>query len=271
MAEAKLIVNITRGGTVCEHAVLARRPLSRLKGLMGRRTLPAGEGLLLRAAPSIHTAFMRFPIDALFLDGDLCVVSIAERLRPWRIASQRRARAVLELTAGESARRGVEVGDKLAVLDPQPPLPARTGGRATPWGDLTSTPYRPNGELAPLQPMRVLVIAHDRRFRTVASLLLERRGCKVTASSNASRVGELVARERTDVVVIDAGPLLTAARTVAAAQALRPPVGVVVVADEADAGLGDVPVLAKWGPFENFFEAIEQADLDRRSWSRIGG
>jgi CheY-like chemotaxis protein len=237
---------------------------------MGRRSLPAGEGLLLRAAPAIHTAFMRFPIDALFLDGDLHVVSVHERLLPWRIASQHRARAVLELAAGECARRCIEVGDQLAVLDPQPVLPSRPGGGDAAQGEMTSTPDRRNGDVAQREPMRVLVIAHDRRFRSVASLLLAQRGCKVTTSSNASRVADLVARDGADVIVIDAGPLLTTARTVAAAQALRPPVGVVVVADEPESGLGDLPVLAKWGPFENIFGAIELADLDRRSWSRIG-
>src|SRR5437879_4737488 len=91
-----------------------------MRGLIGLRGLPAGEGMLLRPAPSIHTAFMRFPIDALFLDRDLRVLSIVERLRPWRVASKHRARAVLELAAGECARRGVEVGDRLGIRDREP-------------------------------------------------------------------------------------------------------------------------------------------------------
>jgi uncharacterized membrane protein (UPF0127 family) len=116
-AESKLIVNVTRGRAVCEHAVLADGALRRMRGLMGRRALPRGEGLLLRPAPAIHTGFMRFPIDAVFLDDDLNVLEIVECLRPWRVASRRGAREVLELPAGECARRGVNVGDRIGVLD----------------------------------------------------------------------------------------------------------------------------------------------------------
>jgi uncharacterized membrane protein (UPF0127 family) len=101
------------GRVVCERCVLADRPLSRLRGLMGRRSLPSGHGLLLRPSPSIHTCFMRFPIDAVFLDRDLRVVSVRGRLRTWRFAGQRGARAVLELPAGEAAKRGLVPGARL--------------------------------------------------------------------------------------------------------------------------------------------------------------
>src|SRR5205823_4011426 len=100
--EAKLIVNLTRGGVVCERGVIADRALRRMRGLLGRRTLPEGEGILLRPAPSIHTAFMRFPIDVIFVDKDLEVLKVVMGLRPWRVASASGARAVLELAAGES-------------------------------------------------------------------------------------------------------------------------------------------------------------------------
>jgi uncharacterized protein len=116
MVKTRLILNLTRDERVCV-GELADRPLSRMRGLMGRRGLPAGEGLLLTPAPSIHTAFMRFPIDALFLDRDLRVLDIRASMPPWRVASKRHARAVLELPAGECARRGVEVGDRLELRD----------------------------------------------------------------------------------------------------------------------------------------------------------
>jgi uncharacterized membrane protein (UPF0127 family) len=112
---AKPIVNVTRGSVVCEHAVIADQPLRRMRGLLGRRALPAGEGLLLTPAPSIHTAFMRFPIDVVFLDDNLEVVKMVEQLRPWRLASARRARLTLELATGEATRRGIVVGDRLEV------------------------------------------------------------------------------------------------------------------------------------------------------------
>jgi uncharacterized membrane protein (UPF0127 family) len=119
------IVNITRGSVVCEHAVIADQPLRRMRGLLGRHALPAGEGLLLAPAPSVHTAFMRFPIDVVFLDEKLEVVKVVEQLRPWRMASARRARLTLELAGGEATGRGVEVGDTLEVGGaPEHPAPS---------------------------------------------------------------------------------------------------------------------------------------------------
>jgi uncharacterized membrane protein (UPF0127 family) len=113
--EAKCIVNLTCQSVVCERILVADRPLRRMRGLMGRHELPAGDGLLLKPAPSIHTAFMRFPIDVIFLDRDLQVVKLVENLRPWRTASARHARSTLELASGEIAARGIESGDRLGL------------------------------------------------------------------------------------------------------------------------------------------------------------
>jgi uncharacterized membrane protein (UPF0127 family) len=84
-----------------------------MKGLLGRRDLPRGEGILLKPASSVHMAFTRFAIDAVFLDRNLCVVKIAADLKPWRAAGARHAKSVLELPAGEASRRGLTVGDRL--------------------------------------------------------------------------------------------------------------------------------------------------------------
>ena len=94
---------------------MAARPLARMRGLLGRRSLAEGEGILLRPAGSIHTFFMRFAIDAVFLDQDLVVVGIERSLGPWRIASRGGAKAVIELGSGECERHGIEIGDALAV------------------------------------------------------------------------------------------------------------------------------------------------------------
>ena len=99
---------------VCERCKLADRAPARLKGLLGRRSLPGDEGVLLRPAASVHTAFMRFPIDVVFLDRDLAVLHVVPELAPWRAAGKRGAKAVLELAAGEAARRGLRPGDRLA-------------------------------------------------------------------------------------------------------------------------------------------------------------
>jgi uncharacterized membrane protein (UPF0127 family) len=109
----EVAVRVENGRIVCERCVLADTALARMRGLLGRRELPSGEGILLRPASSVHTAFMRFPIDAVFLDRDGRVLKIASRLRPWKTAAGRRAKAVLELPAGEAERRGIELGERL--------------------------------------------------------------------------------------------------------------------------------------------------------------
>jgi len=101
------------GVVVCEECLVAATPFARLRGLLGHKSLPSGQGILLRPAASVHTFFMRFAIDVVFLDEDLQVVGIASDLSPWRAAGKRGARAVLELPAGECARRGLGVGDKI--------------------------------------------------------------------------------------------------------------------------------------------------------------
>jgi uncharacterized membrane protein (UPF0127 family) len=105
------------GAVVCERCRVADRMLPRMKGLLGLRELPPGEGILLRPASSIHMLFMRFPIDAVFLDRELRVVRVVSELRPWRFAAARGAHSVLEIAAGEAARRGVVAGDALRLAE----------------------------------------------------------------------------------------------------------------------------------------------------------
>ena len=85
-----------------------------MRGLLGRGRLEPGHGLLLRPAWSIHTGFMRFPIDVVFVDHDQIVIRIEHAMRPFKTASCRGAREVVELAAGECERRGLEVGDRVA-------------------------------------------------------------------------------------------------------------------------------------------------------------
>jgi DNA-binding NtrC family response regulator len=115
--------------------------------------------------------------------------------------------------------------------------------------------------------MRVLVISRDRHFRSVASTLLAHRGCSVTTTAKVSRVAEMITHDHADVVVVDAGQSPAAAQAVAAVGALAQPVGIVVV-DEASSGAKRPPILAKWGPFEELFAAIERADEARVSGNR---
>jgi uncharacterized protein len=116
---ARGIVSLRRRGgvTVCESCVVADRIVARMKGLMGRRAMAAGEGMLIRPAPSIHTFFMRFAIDAVFVSHDGEVLKVARNVRPWRASSCRMAYAVVELAAGEAERREIVVGDRIETVE----------------------------------------------------------------------------------------------------------------------------------------------------------
>jgi len=100
---------------------------SRTRGLLGRDSMKAGEGLLLSLplwwvpCPTIHMFFMRFPIDAVFLDGENRVVLVLEALKPWRLSPWvPRARACLELPAGAVGGR-LKKGDVVSFRAVEPP------------------------------------------------------------------------------------------------------------------------------------------------------
>ncbi|MDQ6776222.1 MAG: DUF192 domain-containing protein [Actinomycetota bacterium] len=245
--EPKLIINATHGTVACHRVVIADRPLTRMRGLLGRSGLPAGEGLLLTPAPSIHTAFMRFAIDAVLLDSDLRVIKLVTNLGPWRTAGARRARAVLELTDGEIERVGFQVDDRLEIHARV--VDQRSGAAHS----------------DPLGPARVLLVAADRRFRMFASTSLARRGYQVTVRTGTAGIPELAARECIDVAVIDATPSLIAATQEASRlRTAQPLLGIVAVSDDPSHGLSGFPVLPRWGSFGSLCTAIEQARGDRR-------
>src|SRR2546421_6302781 len=95
-----------------------------MRGLLGRRDLPSGEGILLKPASSVHMAFMRFAIDAVFLDRDLRVVKIATDLKPWRVASARGSKSALGIASGAAAPRRLRGGGRLVGDQPSPTSPA---------------------------------------------------------------------------------------------------------------------------------------------------
>jgi uncharacterized membrane protein (UPF0127 family) len=93
---------INDGTVVVEKLTLAELLPARLKGLIGRGSLPVDHGMLLRPCKSIHMWFMRFPIDAAFLDKNMCVLKIVRNLRPWQVAiAPRKTHCVLETASGQ--------------------------------------------------------------------------------------------------------------------------------------------------------------------------
>lgn len=108
------VSNATRGVLLADRAEEARGFMDRLIGLMGRERLDFGEGLHIVPCNSIHTFFMRMPIDAAFLDPEGQVVKLLPALPPWRVSGMYfRARSVLELPAGTLTGSGTQEGDML--------------------------------------------------------------------------------------------------------------------------------------------------------------
>jgi uncharacterized protein len=103
-------------GTIVCRANVAKSFHARFRGLMLTPSLARGTGLLFPRTSSVHTHFMRYPLDVVFLDADRGIVSIKERVRPWRFAAARSAEATLELAAGECARLGLTVGETLSEV-----------------------------------------------------------------------------------------------------------------------------------------------------------
>jgi uncharacterized protein len=260
-----------------------------MRGLLGRESLEPGKGMLLQPAPSIHTAFMHFAIDAVFMDGTLRVKKTVEGLRPWRMASARRAWGVIELASGEVERRGITIGDQLGLVEVTDRLGAFV---ASPEWDIRLSDGQPegssgraragavsNGSNGPgdasaadvTAPTRVLVVGSDRRFRSVAATLLTRRGCAVTLADRTNDIAEMAKREAADVVVIDAGVSLTdAAHGAAQIETLDPRVGIVVVGEEAEQTFSAMPVIPKWGSFDGLYGAIQHARTERVRGSSNG-
>ncbi len=105
------------GRVLAQEVGRAHRFFSRLKGLMFRPSMPPGTALLLRPCPQIHTCFMRFAIDVLFLDKDGTVLYVLENMKPWRISPiVRHAVQTLEMPGG-TLQGQVQTGQKVKFIE----------------------------------------------------------------------------------------------------------------------------------------------------------
>lgn len=115
------VINRTRDTVLADRAEIANNVWARGKGLLGRRGLPEGAGLVIEPCSSIHTLFMAFPIDVAFVARDGRVVATAHTLKPWRLGPfARKVRYVVELPAGTLARSGTVPDDYLDVVAAAP-------------------------------------------------------------------------------------------------------------------------------------------------------
>lgn len=101
---------------VAEAAIEATSALTRLKGLMFAKEMVGYDGLFIRPCNSIHTFFMRFPIDVLFMNKNFKIIKIVKNLSPWRMTRMYfSAHQVLEIKGGTLDER-IQEGDVLEVV-----------------------------------------------------------------------------------------------------------------------------------------------------------
>jgi uncharacterized membrane protein (UPF0127 family) len=96
---------------------IARTPFQRMRGLLGRSGLPAGEGMLIERCSSIHTFFMKFALDVIFVDSDWEVRRVVRGLQPWRLANSFGASRVVELAAGALDGTDLTSGDEIEIKE----------------------------------------------------------------------------------------------------------------------------------------------------------
>ena len=112
----KRIINETKGTVLADKAGVANTTFKRLKGLLGREILKDGEGLIIIPCSSIHTFFMRFSIDVVFLDRSNRVVAMVRSLPPARLFSSIfKGSLVIELPVGTLAKTNTEISDQIVL------------------------------------------------------------------------------------------------------------------------------------------------------------
>jgi len=112
------IYNVTRDSILGDAVEIARTSKTRNKGLLGRNGIEAGGGLWIVPCEAIHMFFMKFAIDAVFLDRKKRVTKAVPALKPWRLAMSWRAHSVIELPVGVIEQSGTSRGDQIEVQKP---------------------------------------------------------------------------------------------------------------------------------------------------------
>ena len=109
-------INSRNGRIIATELQVAHTPWSRARGLLGKRALRQGEGLLIRPCMGVHTFFMKFQIDVVFLDRSNRVLATVEGLKPQRVTRLiMSSSCVLETAAGTVAFSGTSPGDRIEI------------------------------------------------------------------------------------------------------------------------------------------------------------
>jgi hypothetical protein len=111
--ERTKIQNLTRQTVLASRAEVAGHGAARRKGLLGRSGLAAGEGLWIVPCESVHTFFMQFPIDLVYIDRGKKVKKVRSNVGPWKMSACLSAHSILELPAGTIRSTQTQAGDQL--------------------------------------------------------------------------------------------------------------------------------------------------------------
>jgi uncharacterized protein len=112
------ILNVARNTQIASHAEIAGSGIKRSKGLLGRKGLERGEGMWIIPCEAVHTFFMQFPIDLIYLDKKLRVKKVRSSVKAWRISACLSTHSVLELPAGTIQDTQTQPGDILHFREP---------------------------------------------------------------------------------------------------------------------------------------------------------
>lgn len=111
------ILNKTKDTILAQDVMLADTPFKRIRGLLGRKEFKKEQALVLRPSNSIHTFFMRFAIDVIFIDKENKIIAIKICLRPWRLSRiYWQAQSVIELPLGVIIDSNTCVGDEISFV-----------------------------------------------------------------------------------------------------------------------------------------------------------
>jgi hypothetical protein len=115
------VANLTRGTVLATCLEVADSGPKRSSGLLGRKTLAPGGGLWIIPCESVHTFFMQFSIDLVYLDRENTVKKIRGNVPPWRLSACLSAHSILELPAGTIGATQTQPGDTLEFASATPP------------------------------------------------------------------------------------------------------------------------------------------------------
>jgi uncharacterized membrane protein (UPF0127 family) len=112
------LINQTKNTVLAEDVFIANTPLKRIKGLLGKKVFLPNQAIILDPCNSVHTFFMRFALDILFVDKDYKVIKALPKFDPNRITPiYWHSRRVIELSAGKLSLTNTQTEDQLQLLD----------------------------------------------------------------------------------------------------------------------------------------------------------